>query len=171
MINIFNNSKINFISKFKICSFLSLLCIFLGILFFVFKGPQLGIDFKGGTELIVDLGTYDSNNKSIKNQISVYLNNNNVVPSRIKSYGIQKIQLLFDSADINKEIINQKITAFGNKTMKVLSYNKIGSTISYELTNNALQALFIAVLLRALSIAICTSLKLILLSFQIFLLE
>ena len=31
--------------------------------------------------------------------------------------------------------------------MKVLSYNKIGSTISYELTNNALKALFIAILL------------------------
>ena len=147
MINIFNNSKINFISKFKICSFLSLLCIFLGILFFVFKGPQLGIDFKGGTELILDLGNYDSNNKSIKNEISVYLNNHNVVPSRIKSYGTQKIQLLFDSADINKEIINHKINAFGDKSMKVLSYNKIGSTISRELTNNALKALFIAILL------------------------
>ena len=31
--------------------------------------------------------------------------------------------------------------------MKVLSYNKIGSTISRELTNNALKALFIAILL------------------------
>ena len=70
MINFFNNSKINFISKFKIFSFTSLFFIFLGFLFFVFKGPQLGIDFNGGTELIVHLGNYESNDAMLKNEIS-----------------------------------------------------------------------------------------------------
>ena len=147
MINIFNNSKINFISKFRLCYSVSIALIFLGLLFFIFKGPQLGIDFKGGTELIVDLGNYKSSDESIKNEILIYLNDNNITPSIIKSYGVQKIQLLFDSSDINKNIINQKIDNFGDKSMKVLSYNKIGSTISQELTNNALKALFIAILL------------------------
>ena len=147
MINIFNNSKINFISKFKIFSFISLFFIFLGCLFFVLKGPQLGIDFNGGTELIIDLGNYKSNNELLENKILVYLNDNNIISPRIKSYGTQKIQLLFDLSDINKNIINQIIHNFGDKSMKVLSYNKVGSTISSELKNNALQALFIAILL------------------------
>ena len=147
MINIFHNSKIDFISKFRICYSISIILILSGILFFVFKGPVLGIDFKGGTELIVDLGNYDSNDESIKNEIFEYLNSSNIPPSRIKSYGVQKIQLLFDSADINKNIINEKINNFGDKSIKVLSYNKIGSTISSELTNSAFQALFIAILL------------------------
>ena len=45
MISIFNNSKINFISSFKLCALLSIIMIMIGILFFIFKGPQLGIDF------------------------------------------------------------------------------------------------------------------------------
>ena len=147
MINIFHNSKINFISKFKICSLLSLTCIFFGTLFFIFKGPELGIDFKGGTELIVDLGNYSSSNKSVKNEILMFLENEKIFVSKIKSYGSQKIQLLFDSSEIDKENVNQKIHEFGDNSLNVLSYNKIGSTISYELTNNALKALFIAILL------------------------
>ena len=145
MINIFKNSKIDFISKFKIFSIISLSFIFIGILFFIFKGPQLGIDFKGGTELVLDLGNHVSD-ESFKNEISAYLNEHNVSPSRIKSYGNQKIQLLFDSMDMNKDVINQ-ISEFRDSTIKVLSYNKIGSTISSELTNSAFQALFIAILL------------------------
>ena len=147
MINIFNNSKINFISKFKIFSFISLFFIFLGFLFFILKGPQLGIDFNGGTELIVDLGNYNSNDELFKNKISIYLNDNNIISPRIKSYGSQKIQLLFDLSDINKNSINQIIHNFGDKSMKVLSYNKVGSTISSELKSNAFQALVIAILL------------------------
>ena len=147
MINIFKNSKIDFISKFKICMILSLSCIVLGILFFIFKGPELGIDFKGGTELIVDVANYDSSDELFKNEISLFLNDNDIYVSRIKSYGDKKIQLLFDDTGINQAIINQKINDFGDKSLTVLSYNKIGSTISDELTNNALKALFIAILL------------------------
>ena len=147
MINIFNNTKINFISKFKIFSFTSIFFIFLGFLFFVLKGPQLGIDFNGGTELIVHLGNYESNDAVFKNKISSYLNNNNIDSPRIKSYGNQKIQLLFDSSDINKNVINEIIHDFGDKSMNVLSYNKVGSTISSELKSSAFQALFIAILL------------------------
>ena len=43
--------------------------------------------------------------------------------------------------------MHQKVIEFGDGSLKVLSYNKIGSTISSELTNNALQALLIAILL------------------------
>ena len=147
MINIFNNSKINFISKFKVCILLSLICIISGLLFFILKGPDLGIDFKGGTELIVDTGNYDSNDYTLKNKIPIFLSQYNIDISRIKSYGTKKIQLLFDTTDFNKETINQKVLEFGDGSLKVLSYNKIGSTISSELTNNALQALLIAILL------------------------
>ncbi|MDC0145336.1 protein translocase subunit SecF [bacterium] len=147
MINIFNNTKINFISKFKIFFFTSIFFIFLGFLFFVLKGPQLGIDFNGGTELIVHLGNYESNDAVFKNKISSHLNDNNIDSPIIKSYGNQKIQLLFDSSDINKNVINEIIHDFGDKSMNVLSYNKVGSTISSELKSSAFQALFIAILL------------------------
>ena len=96
MIKLFNNYKINFTSKFKITSIISLSAIFFGILFFIFKGPQLGIDFKGGTEIIIDLEAYDSNDLNIRTEISSLLSKNNINYSNIKSYGPHKIQILSD---------------------------------------------------------------------------
>ena len=108
MINIFNQSKINFSSRFKFAFIISLFIIFLGILFFVFKGPELGIDFKGGTELIIDTGNNNSDIETIKHEIISFFNKNAMNYSRIKSYGSGKVQLLFDS-EINNQLISNKI--------------------------------------------------------------
>ena len=146
MISIFNNSKIKFVSQFRFASIISLLFIFLGSLVFVFKGPELGIDFKGGTELIIASDSNNSDNEKIKNEIISFFNENKINFSRIKSYGSGKIQILFDS-EINNQLISDKIQLIENGTLDIISYNKIGSTISNELTNNAIQALLVAILL------------------------
>ena len=141
MITFLKNSKINFVSKFKFGGYLSIIFIILGVFFYLFKGPELGIDFKGGVELIVQL---DSSYKD-KESISEYLISNNIKYSNIKSYGNNKVRILFD---IGTE---HKLT---NQEFNIISYNKIGSTISDELKYDALKALFIAVLLIGIYIII-----------------
>ena len=154
MISIFNNSKINFISNFKLCIYISVTMIIVGMLFFIFKGPQLGIDFKGGTEIIIKNKNVNDGNNSFKISLSNYLAKNQIDVSNIKSYGNDKFQILIEKSSYNKNDIISKINAFKISDINVISYNKIGSTISNELTKNAMQALFIAVLLIGLYIII-----------------
>ena len=134
MMKLLKNSNFDFVSRFKISSYISLVFIIIGVLSFLIKGPELGIDFKGGTELIVQLDSEFSN----KNQIINYLKEENINYSNVKSYGGNKIRILFD-LDFNEKLIKSKL--------HVISYNKIGSTISDELTYDAMKALFIAVIL------------------------
>ena len=141
MIKFIKNTKIDFVSKFAIANYTSIILIVLGLLLLLFKGPELGIDFKGGTELIVKL----DDSFIDKDSIEQFLNINNVKYSSIKSYGINKVRLLFES-DLNQELIKQNFN--------VVSYNKIGSTISNDLKYDAIKALSIAVLLIGLYIII-----------------
>ncbi len=141
MIKFIKNTKIDFVSKFAIANYTSIILIVLGLLLLLFKGPELGIDFKGGTELIVKL----DDSFIDKDSIEQFLNINNVKYSSIKSYGINKVRLLFES-DLNQELIKQNFN--------VVSYNKIGSTISNDLKYDAINALSIAVLLIGLYIII-----------------
>ena len=141
MITFLKNSKINFVSKFKFGGYLSIIFIILGVFFYLLKGPELGIDFKGGVELIVQL---DSSYKD-KESISEYLISNNIKYSNIKSYGNNKVRILFDIGTEHK---------LANQEFNIISYNKIGSTISDELKYDALKALFIAVLLIGIYIII-----------------
>ena len=134
MISIFNNSKINFISSFKLCALLSIIMIMIGILFFIFKGPQLGIDFKGGTEIIIKNNNINDNNDSLKNNLSNFLKQTKINVSNIKSYGNDKFQILIEDLNYNKNDIINKINSYQISNINVLSYNKIGSTISNELT-------------------------------------
>tara|TARA_B100002052_G_scaffold299167_1_gene335880 strand:+ start:10347 stop:11270 length:924 start_codon:yes stop_codon:yes gene_type:complete len=147
MISIFKNSKINFISSFKLCTVLSMVMISIGILFFIFKGPQLGIDFKGGTEIIIKNNRINGDINSFKINLSKFLETNKIDVSNIKSYGNDKFQILIEDSNHNKNDIINKINSFKISDINVIGYSKIGSTISNELTRNAMQALFIAVLL------------------------
>jgi len=141
MMKFIKNNKINFVSKFTFANYSSLVFIILGLLLFLFKGPELGIDFKGGTELIVKLDVNFNNKYDIKS----YLDQNKIQYSNIKSYGTDKVRILFESNS------NQK---FMSDNFNIISYNKIGSTISSDLKYNAIQALSIAVLLIGLYIII-----------------
>ena len=141
MIRFLKDSKINFVSQFKYAKYLSYSLIILGFILYFFKGPTLGIDFKGGTEVIVKL----NDNLSTKEQVVTYLNDKSIKFSNIKTYGNDKIRILFEN-DMNQSLIN--------KNFYVVSYNKIGSTISSDLKYDALKALLIALLLIGLYIII-----------------
>ena len=82
---------------------------------------------------------------SNKNQIVDYLKQKNISYSNVKSYGGNKVRILFD-LDFNEKLVKSKLN--------VISYNKIGSTISDELKYDAMKALFVAVILISFFIII-----------------
>ena len=141
MIRFLKDNKLNFVSQFKYAKYLSYSLIFLGVILYFFKGPTLGIDFKGGTEVIVKL----DDNLSTKEQLATYLNSKSIKFSNIKTYGNDNIRILFEN-DIDQNLIS--------KNINVVSFNKIGSTISSDLKYDALKALSIALLLIGLYIII-----------------
>ena len=141
MIRFLKDNKLNFVSQFKYAKYLSYSLIILGLILYFFKGPTLGIDFKGGTEVIVKL----DDNLSTKEQLATYLNSKSIKFSNIKTYGNDNIRILFEN-DMDQNLIN--------KNFNVVSFNKIGSTISSDLKYDALKALSIALLLIGLYIII-----------------
>ena len=141
MIRFLKDNKLNFVSQFKYAKYLSYSLIFLGVILYFFKGPTLGIDFKGGTEVIVKL----DDNLSTKEQLATYLNSKSIKFSNIKTYGNDNIRVLFEN-EMDQNLIS--------KNINVVSFNKIGSTISSDLKYDALKALSIALLLIGLYIII-----------------
>ena len=141
MIRFLKDNNLNFVSQFRYARYLSYSLIILGVILYFFKGPTLGIDFKGGTEVIVKL----DDNLSTKEQLATYLNSKSIKFSNIKTYGNDNIRILFEN-DMDQNLIN--------KNINVVSYNKIGSTISSDLKYDALKALSIALLLIGLYIII-----------------
>jgi len=141
MIRFLKDNKLNFVSQFKYAKYLSYSLIFLGVILYFFKGPTLGIDFKGGTEVIVKL----DDNLSTKEQLATYLNSKSIKFSNIKTYGNDNIRILFEN-EMDQNLIS--------KNINVVSFNKIGSTISSDLKYDALKALSIALLLIGLYIII-----------------
>tara|TARA_B100000900_G_scaffold358995_1_gene330208 strand:- start:542 stop:1450 length:909 start_codon:yes stop_codon:yes gene_type:complete len=147
MKNFLNNTNYNFIKKFKICGYFSIILILIGFSFLIFKGPELGIDFKGGTEIIVDLDDTLLTVNDIKSNLNQYFDKNGINVSNIKSYGTKKIQILVEDSDFSLSFFKEIISSYKKNKLSLLSFNKIGSTISSELSTNAMQALFIAILL------------------------
>ena len=148
MITLFNNIKINFTEKFKIAGKISILLILVGIFLLFFKGLELGIDFKGGTEVIIE----NTSNKSFSiDNFRSLLDDNDIVYSSARKYGKTQIQL---------RSVNQiDITALKSVLVKTNEYefksaSKMTATATERLKNDAIKALSIAILLIGLYIIV-----------------
>ena len=150
MIRIFHNSKINFVSKFNKAYFISLSLILIGFSFYLFKGAEFGIDFNGGTELIIEFEQSKLETNNQKSELINLFKLNDISFSKIKTYGKNKIQILSEE-NLDKDFISNQIS---NLNFNIVSYNKIGSTISKELKNDAVKALLIAIILIGLYIIV-----------------
>ena len=187
MITIFKNLKINFNSKFRVMAIASLVFICCGIAFFFLKGPQLGLEFKGGKELIVSSNNSD---KALKSEVQKFLEEAEIKYSKIRLYGDNKVQISIPISDnkwikelhtdndgdingdgkldgfcsnedfidedncLNDGLTYSKLIYLFDSPYNVVSYTKIGATISKEIKKNATEALLIAVLLISFYIII-----------------
>ncbi len=142
----FNKTNIDFIGKRKILVTFSVSLTIIAILASIIWKPVLGIDFKGGSEIAVQI----SGNQSI-GDIRKIISDGNIKSAEIKSYGEAGqflIRVLEESgADLVQEILKK---GFPNETITILKVDKIGPKVGSELLLDAVWAIllsFVAILI------------------------
>jgi len=135
-----HNVNIDFLSRRKFFYTLSSSLIVIGFIIFFIKGIPLGIDFKGGTEILVrfqnDVPIQDVRNSMDKAGLA---------GSEIKTMGNDKDILIRTAESGEGSIISDKIkngleSNFPNNKFEFLRIDKVGPTIGKELRLAAIYA-------------------------------
>ncbi|MCX7984970.1 MAG: protein translocase subunit SecF [Bacteroidetes bacterium] len=147
-------TKINFLAKRKLFYTISSIFVLIGIASIIFGGLELGIDFRGGTELIVRF-TSPVDVAPIRSAlVKVGLGR-----SEIKQYGDDRTYLIRTTEQAEGTLIADKIKnalqqSFVSNTFEVLREEKIGPKIGKELRLDAVYAVIWSLLAILLYIAI-----------------
>jgi len=154
---LFKNPSIDFLSKRKIGYIVSIALIVIGIISLVIKGgPNYGIDFKGGTSVVIqffeDITTA---------QLRDVLSDSEISNAEIKSFGTKNNFLIYieqqrgisaaEMAEKVQTIIDESLTG---KKYEIRKVETIGPKIGKKLRNSAVWAILIALLLILIYIGI-----------------
>jgi preprotein translocase subunit SecF len=137
---IFHQTNIDFMGKRNIWYIISLITLTVGIASYFIRGMQFGIDFIGGTELLLRF-----EQPAQINEVRSAMDNAGFTGSEIKSLGNPRDVLIRVAEHTEGAKVAEKIRASltaqipGNK-FDVLSEVKIGPKIGAELRRNALYA-------------------------------
>lgn len=146
----FKVTNIDFIGFRKKFAIFSIVLSILGILAITILKPELGIDFKGGTEIGVQIDS----SPDISNLRDV-ISKEGIKGSEIKSYGKNNQYLIrIVESDISSENLkNILMEKYPDTKVEILKVDKIGPKISGELLIDALWALIIATIAILIYIA------------------
>jgi preprotein translocase subunit SecF len=139
---LFKKTNIDFLGKRKMWYIVSTIMVLFGMFSIVFKGINYGIDFQGGTELVlafqqkIDIG-----------EIRIGLTKVGLGTSEIKSYGGDNNVLIRTSEQaegtgVADKIKNAMKVSFPEKKFEVIKEDKIGPKIGKELRTDAMLAVF-----------------------------
>ncbi len=140
---LFKQTNINFLGTRKIWYGVSTVLVLIGILSVFFKGVEYGIDFKGGTEVVVKF-----TNPIDVAAIRTVLTKVGLGKSEIKLYGGDGLTFLIRSSEqgegttIGDKIKSTLSKEFSNNPFETLREDKIGPKIGKELRRDALYAVF-----------------------------
>jgi preprotein translocase subunit SecF len=141
--------NIDYVGKFKIAGFLSLLLVVGTIVMFFTKGLNYGVDFRGGVEIQVKF------NSSVGlSELRTLMNDNNVAMSQLQSIGEDSqneflLKLETDKGDLNavssqvSSVLTQK---YGEGSFEILKNDIVGPKAGAQLRISAFQALAWAIL-------------------------
>jgi preprotein translocase subunit SecF len=138
----FGKTNIDFMGKRKMWYTISVIVISLGFISLTIKGFQFGIDFLGGTELIIEF----SQPPDI-GQVRTMMDNAGFTKSEIKAYGgpmriLLRTQLQGEGTIVGDQIKTALTKTFPTLNPRVLQEQKIGPKVGQELRRNALLAVF-----------------------------
>ncbi|MFH0989209.1 MAG: protein translocase subunit SecF [bacterium] len=148
--HIFKKTNLNFIGIRNQMYYLSTAVIVAGLLSLLIRGIDLGIDFKGGTEIVL---RFDQVMDAA--DIRSALGKKDLGQSEIKSFGSPKDVLIRTTEQGEGTVVGEKIKAalqeaFPDRKFEVLKEDKIGPKIGKELRRDAFYAIIaslIAILL------------------------
>jgi preprotein translocase subunit SecF len=141
-----HNVNIDFLSKRHIMYFVSLAVIVIGLADFILQGIPLGIDFKGGTEVLVRF----QNEVQIQN-IRDAMDKSGLTGSEIKTLGSDRDILIRSSEEAEGTIVSDRIrdalkTNFQDNKFEVLRIDKVGPKIGKELRAGAVKATIVSLI-------------------------
>lgn len=139
---IFHGLNIDFMGMRKIWYTISVATLLIGIAAIFTKGLTYGIDFKGGTELVLRFQTAPA-----IEELRSAVDQAGFKGSEIKSYGNPTDILIFINQQSEKEKASETIKAefakrFPQNNFSVLRDDKIGPKVGAELRRNAFYAIF-----------------------------
>ncbi len=151
--HLIKDSKIDFLKYRKVAYIISLTLMVAGIVSLVFKGLNYGIDFKGGTEIVLQF----ENDYKIRDIRAVL--NEAGVEGAIKSYGADRsilVQTAFDGelSELRSLVSNALDERLEDNPHDVLRIDSVGPSIAADLKWAALKALFGAVVAILLYVGI-----------------
>ena len=128
------------VEKKKLWFSISGLIILIGIGFFIYRGGlNLGIDFKGGTEVIIQI------DKSFKKEDVDQLIKKHAPNAVTNTVNNNQIQIRDKAEELNSAKVKDIMTDVKDKykvdDKALVSQNEIGASVGKELTKNALIAL------------------------------
>ncbi|MCX7878894.1 MAG: protein translocase subunit SecF, partial [Ignavibacteria bacterium] len=136
----FHNVNIDFLSHRRKFYILSAVLIVIGLSTFIIKGITLGIDFSGGTEILVRF----ENDVAI-NEIRSAMERSGMLGAEIKTMGSDK-DILIRTAELGEgslvsDRIKESLTQnFPDNKYEVLRIDKVGPKIGKELRTSAIYA-------------------------------
>lgn len=141
-----HNVNIDFLSKRRFFYTMSVVLIIIGFSTFLIKGIPLGIDFKGGTEIMV----------RFKDKIDIQavrnsMDNAGLLGSEIKTMGDEKDILIKTGQEGEGSTVADKIkdaisSGIPNNSYEVLRIDKVGPKIGKELRLSAIYATLISLI-------------------------
>ncbi len=142
--HLIKNSKIDFLKYRKVAYIISLTLMVAGIISLVFRGLNFGIDFRGGTEIVLKF----ENDYKIRDIRAVL--NEAGVEGAIKSYGADRsilVQTSFEGelSELRSLVSNALDERLADNPHEVLRIDSVGPSIAADLKWAALKALFGAV--------------------------
>ncbi len=142
---IFENASFTFIQRRKVGYLVSGILILLSIVSLATRGLELGIDFRGGMEFVVESSTLLDVNQ-VTGELAGVLGSE----PEVKTFGENALLISTASeADINEvesSIITQIRASFPNETHDVIKTDVVGPRFADDLKRGAIQALLASLL-------------------------
>lgn len=139
----------DFIGKKKLWFIISLIIIVPGLVSLIFQGLNLGIDFAGGTKLMVKF-SQEVSSEDIRGVLSEYNLGRSTIQASENNQFIIRTPILTEQE--NTQVLNALRENLGD--MEILSNESVGSVVSAELKAKAIIALLIATVLMVVYITI-----------------
>lgn len=151
---IIGKTNIRFIEKRKIWYVVSLVLILVGLISLIFRGIPLGIDFLGGTEVIVRFEKPVSIG-DVRSAIAEI----GLAKSEIKTYGTHNEILIrtseqMEGTKMGEMILSALQSKFQNNKVEVLNEEKVGPRIGAELRRKAFYTVILSLIVMLVYIGL-----------------
>ena len=138
------------VKKSKIWFSISLIVIVVGLGFMLTKGLNFGIDFKGGTKLVIDFGK-EYNKPEVDEVVKA------IVPDALTKT-VEDTQYEIKDRDLDEtkttELFDKLKETYSLEDTALLSQTQVGASVGRELTRNSIIALFVACIAMLIYLAI-----------------